>query len=195
MNVAWIVGLLVAAAWSVGRSDPAHATGLRRVRSHGSEKRCRAWTLRGRLRRAEPVEPSVTLLLDLCAGALAAGLPAAGALQVAGRATGGSLGRWCDVAGVALMLGADQDAAWADAPSELDALRRAVQLVGAAGVPGGPLLRGAATAERTRERLAYQARAQALGVRMVLPLGLCALPAFAAWGVVPVVLALAGQVL
>ncbi len=137
----------------------------------------------------------MALLLDLCAGALSAGLPAPTALQVAGQAAGGRLGRRCDLAGATLMLGADHEAAWADAPAELDPVRRTLQLVATAGVPGAPLLRGAAAAERTRTRLGQQERAQALGVRMVLPLGLCALPAFAAWGVVPVVLSLAGQVL
>lgn len=140
-------------------------------------------------------EPDPALLLDLCAAALSAGTPPALALQVAGQSAGGELGRRCDLVGATLMLGADHESAWAGAPAELDSVRRGLQLVHAAGVPGADLLRGAAAAERARERLRAEALARALGVRMVLPLGLCALPAFAAWGVVPVVLALAGQLL
>lgn len=141
------------------------------------------------------VEPAPALLLDLCAAALSAGAPPARALQVAGRAAGGELGARCDLVGATLLLGADHDSAWSGAPAALDPVRRGLQLVSDAGVPGADLLRGAAAAERARDRLRAEARAQALGVRMVLPLGLCALPAFAAWGVVPVVLALAGQLL
>lgn len=146
-------------------------------------------------REAAGAEPDPALLLDLCAAALSAGMPVALALQVAGQAAGGQLGRRCDLVGATLLLGADHEHAWAGAPTELDSVRRGLQLVSAAGVPGADLLRGAAVAERARERLQAEALAQALGVRMVLPLGLCALPAFAAWGVVPVVLSLAGELL
>ncbi len=140
-------------------------------------------------------EPDPALLLDLCAAALSAGTPPAVALQVAGQAAGGELGRRCDLVGATLLLGASHESAWAGAPPELDTVRRGLGLVSSAGVPGADLMRGAAVAERARERLRAEAAAQALGVRMVLPLGLCALPAFAAWGVVPVVLALAGELL
>ena len=40
--------------------------------------------------------------------------------------------------------------------------------------------------------LGLQARAEELAVRLVMPLGLCLLPAFVCWGVVPVVMALLG---
>lgn len=140
-------------------------------------------------------EPTAALLLDLCAAGLSAGTPPAVALQVAGQAAGGVLGRRCDVVGTSLLLGADHATAWRGAEVELDPVRRALRLVAEVGVPGAGLLRRAAADERVADRLEAEARAQALGVRMVLPLGLCALPAFVAWGVVPVVLALASEVL
>jgi pilus assembly protein TadC len=183
---ALVVGVLVAAALLLAgrpRRLPA-APGRPDTLATGGDARERAG-----------VEPEPALLLDLCAAALSAGMPVALALQVAGQAAGGDLGRRCDLVGATLLLGADHDSAWTGAPTELDSVRRGLQLVSAAGVPGADLLRGAAVAERARERLQAEALAQALGVRMVPPLGLCALPAFAAWGVVPVVLSLAAELL
>ncbi|KAE8762071.1 secretion system protein, partial [Georgenia thermotolerans] len=56
----------------------------------------------------------------------------------------------------------------------------------------GPLLRRAAEAVRAdRQRQAQEAAAR-LGVRLVLPLGLCFLPAFVLLGIVPVVVAAGG---
>jgi tight adherence protein B len=72
-----------------------------------------------------------------------------------------------------------------------DGLERALRLAWENGVAAGPLLAG------LRQRLARQARREAadgaarLGVALMLPLGLCYLPAFLALGLVPVVLSIA----
>jgi len=137
----------------------------------------------------------VALLMDLVAMAVAAGLPPARALEVAGAALHGPTGVAVQRVAALWLLGAAPGAGWDAAPPELEPLRRVMYLVTEAGVPGVPLLRSAADELRRRERRSAEARAETLGVRMVLPLGLCALPAFTAWAVVPVVLSLASDVL
>ena len=47
-------------------------------------------------------------------------------------------------------------------------------------------------AVRQQTRRADERAAEELAVRLVMPLGLCLLPAFVCWGVVPVVMALLG---
>jgi tight adherence protein B len=74
-------------------------------------------------------------------------------------------------------------------------LRRCLLLSSSTGAPCAALLVDAAHALRRGRGRAAQAAAQRLGVRVVLPLGVCALPGFIAWGVVPVVLGLTSEVL
>ncbi|WP_144763545.1 type II secretion system F family protein [Curtobacterium sp. 9128] len=70
---------------------------------------------------------------------------------------------------------------------EGDRLREVLDLARRAGVPAATLLRHAA--EDLRDDVAAEALATAerLGVRLVVPLGMCVLPAFVLIGVVPVV--------
>ncbi|HEX5533873.1 MAG TPA: type II secretion system F family protein [Actinomycetales bacterium] len=135
------------------------------------------------------------LVLDLVAAALAAGAPPHRAMETVGIAVQGTMGRsLCEVA-ARLRLGSDWDSAWRDAPRRLEPLRRTLQLASRTGAPASALLRDAAEDLRRRRSREAQAAAGRLGVRMVLPLGLCSLPAFVAWAVVPVVISLAGRVL
>lgn len=146
---------------------------------------------------ARALDPA--LLLDLVAAALEAGAPPLAALEAAGAAlalTSSSVedeelrGR-CAM----LRLGAGWDEAWLGAAPTLVPVRDALGLALRAGAPGAELLRDAAAEVRRRRAREAQRRASALGVRLVLPLGVCALPAFVAVAVVPVVLSLARQVL
>ncbi|MEQ1735248.1 MAG: type II secretion system F family protein, partial [Rhodoglobus sp.] len=57
-----------------------------------------------------------------------------------------------------------------------------------AGVPAGELLRSEADEVRRAARFEAQEKAARLGVRLMLPLGLCILPAFMALGVVPLLI-------
>jgi len=59
----------------------------------------------------------------------------------------------------------------------------------AAGVPAAELLRCEAEEQRRQARTDAQARAAALSVQLMLPLGLCVLPAFMVLGVLPMLLA------
>jgi pilus assembly protein TadC len=58
------------------------------------------------------------------------------------------------------------------------------------GAPSAAIVHARAAQLRRRQNRALERRAAALGVRLVVPLGVCALPAFACLGVIPVVLAL-----
>lgn len=93
----------------------------------------------------------------------------------------------------ALAIGVDWDAAWAAlgrSVPELRVFRDALGFAAATGAPSASLLYSeAARVRRGRQREAER-RAAALGVQLVLPLGLCALPAFICLGVVPVLLSL-----
>jgi len=154
----------------------------------------------GRARKSTRVRASdPALLLDLVAAALEAGSPPLAALEAAGSALAlarptaddEELRRRCAL----LRLGAGWDEAWAGAAPALVPVRDTLGLALRAGAPGAELLRDAAAEVRRRRAREAQRRAQALGVRLVLPLGACALPAFVAVAVVPVVVSLAQQVL
>lgn len=83
----------------------------------------------------------------------------------------------------------------------LDRLRRdgPVQTVfsaaAALGSPVGPLLLAEAESERSRAQARLEAAAERLGVRVLLPVGVCILPSFVLLGVVPVLLAVLEGVL
>ncbi|MFC7431212.1 MULTISPECIES: pilus assembly protein TadB [unclassified Agrococcus] len=68
-----------------------------------------------------------------------------------------------------------------------------LRIAQAAGVPAAALLRAEADAARTRERLAGQERAERASVRLVVPLGVCVLPAFGLLAIVPLVLTMLQQ--
>lgn len=74
-------------------------------------------------------------------------------------------------------------------------IRRYLDLSLTAGFGAGVVLRSGADAERRRMRRSREARAARLGVRLVLPLGVCVLPAFVALAVVPIVYALSQNLL
>ncbi len=115
----------------------------------------------------------------------------------------------CELAWVALAGGAPPRLALrrvADAVSEaraewvqLDSLRageplaHALAVATAAGVPASGLLLEVANDERAKTQAALEREAEKLGVRILLPLAACVLPAFIAVGVVPIVVALVGD--
>ncbi len=148
---------------------------------------------------AFPGEPTrdvdAPLVLDLVAAALAAGATPHDAMEIVGLAVQGSTGLSMREVAARLRLGSEWNTAWRDAPRRLETLRRTLRLAATTGAPASALLRDAAEDLRRRSSREAQAAAGRLGVRMVLPLGLCSLPAFVAWAVVPVVISLAGRVL
>ncbi|MCG7286230.1 type II secretion system F family protein [Cellulomonas sp. ACRRI] len=128
-------------------------------------------------------------VVDLLAVAVSAGASVPGSLAAVGAALGGAVGRDLDRAGAALLLGEPWAAAWVHAPA-LGAVLDGLEAAWRTGAPAGPALRAAAgELRRTRERAAREAAGQ-LGVRLVVPLGLCFLPAFVLVGLVPVLASL-----
>lgn len=133
------------------------------------------------------LDPAV--LLDLAAAALDAGASIPAALIALGEAAEGASGSALRRSGAALTLGAPWHEAWGHASSDLSAVADALEPAWTEGVPAGPLLVRAADHVRAeRGRVAHEAAAR-LGARLVLPLGLCFLPAFVLLGLVPVLLA------
>ncbi|PPL19398.1 type II secretion system F family protein [Microterricola pindariensis] len=78
---------------------------------------------------------------------------------------------------------------------ELEVVDAVLALSRRAGVPAGELLRSEARQARLRERSAGQQRAARLGVSLMIPLGLCVLPAFMLLGVLPLLLSVLSSTL
>lgn len=140
--------------------------------------------------------PAATLV-ELTATQLEAGLPLARAVGVlAGSAAGAEypqLGR----VGAALGLGLDWQTAWSsvrEAPRALLDYRDALEFTATSGAASAAVLRGQAEQVRRAQFRRAERAAEALSVRLVLPLGLCCLPAFMCWGVLPVLMALLPRV-
>ena len=166
---------------------------------------------------AGPPRPELGIVLELLAVAIGAGSALPRALRVTGAAVGGPDGQRLARAGAALELGASWAEAWQVPPDVVAArprrrgrgARRAAastaRMVGlvrdslrAAWVDGaapGPLLRAAEDRLAHDAAAAAQEAAERLGVRLVVPLGTCLLPAFVLMGLVPVVVALGGGLL
>lgn len=128
-------------------------------------------------------------VVDLLAVAVGAGASVPGALAAVGAALGGGSGRDLVRAGDALLLGESWVASWAHAP-DVAAVLDGLEAAWRTGAPAGPALRASAAGlRRTRERAAREAAGR-LVVRLVVPLGLCFLPAFVLVGLVPVLASL-----
>lgn len=145
---------------------------------------------RARRRRARAEAPTIdaAVLLDLGEAALGAGVSVPTALRALGAAVGGGAGVALERAGVLLLLGAEWPEAWFGAPAVVRPLAEALEPAWQDGVDPTALLAGAARSLRAnRDREAREAAAR-LGARLVLPLGLCFLPAFVLLGLAPVLL-------
>lgn len=108
------------------------------------------------------------------------------------RAESGVAGHHAELLAIALSGGVSIDRAKAlvgQTDSETDAATSAVlSLSRSAGVPAVELLRASAALARHRARVDGRLRAARLSSRLLLPLGVCTLPAFLLLGVAPMVL-------
>lgn len=135
------------------------------------------------------------VVLDLMRSALTAGASVPRALDAVARAVPDHQGAPLRAVVAALALGAEWEEAWGEVPGGHESLRRALQPAWDGGVSPVPLLRQAADSiRRQRLRRAREAAAR-LGVRLVLPLGLCLLPAFVLFGLLPVLLSTGSRLL
>lgn len=140
----------------------------------------------------DPILVDPAIACDLLTVAFRSGCSVPGALESLGVAAGeGGLAR----CGRLLRLGAS----WSEAMSQTSAQWRVVvtPLQGAWERGIDPTNALAVAAAHTRAQRSSSARiaAERLAVRLVLPLGICLLPAFVLLGIVPVVLALSGGLL
>lgn len=128
------------------------------------------------------------LLLDLCGTLLRAGLPLTAILRALARDVPG-----CEPLGAvvhSLELSLPWERAWAETPPTLAAVGESLAFAHLTGAATADLLRAAADERRRRDARDAERRAAELGVKLVIPLGTCALPAFICLGVVPVVVSL-----
>ena len=137
----------------------------------------------------------VAVLLDLVGAALSAGAGVPRALEATGRALGGPDGVALGAVAAALLLGAPWDTAWAAAPGRMAPLAEALRPAWTHGSAPREALRVAGLQISQDTSARARTEAARLGVRLVLPLGLCFLPAFVLIGLVPVLLSLGAGVL
>lgn len=107
----------------------------------------------------------------------------------------GTPGMRAELVAVALTGGASIDRALhlvaessASGAGEQERIRTVLDLSRAAGVPAGELLRASAAQDRHSARVQGRLRAAKLSTRLLIPLGVCTLPAFLLLGVAPLLL-------
>ncbi|BCJ72116.1 hypothetical protein CS0771_16600 [Catellatospora sp. IY07-71] len=149
--------------------------------------------------RAERVQVLADLpwAVDLVGAALRAGAPLDGAVLAVAAALDGPAAVRLQRIGRSLRLGATPAEAWQHL-ADLPPARRLVAAAERSSASGSALagaLHRCADDLRADAAVRRQAGAQRAGVLIVLPLGLCFLPAFVLAGLVPVVLAVLGEVL
>ena len=133
------------------------------------------------------------MMLELIAAMLHAGAGIGRALELVAAAASPEYGRALRPVVGAMAIGADWETAWrsSDVRSpEILALRDALGFAALTGAPSSSILYAQAARMRRERFRAAEKRAASLGVKLVVPLGLCSLPAFICLGVVPVLLAL-----
>lgn len=154
------------------------------------------------------VGPVGIALLVIGSGLLAAGIAWARALNHAVENRDRVAGLELELAWIAMSSGAapseamlrvtdcvsDFGVTWVrfDDLCEGRALRSTLNAAQRVGVPSGPLLLEAASDVRARALAELESDAERLGVRVLVPLGVCVLPAFIALGVLPVLFSMLG---
>jgi tight adherence protein B len=182
MSRACVAGVLAALAVLVaGRS--------------GGAARVRRWTGHRRARRSEAEAIPGPLVLDLVAAVLAAGAPVPTTLDLVAEALHEYSPRQAEhLADLARRHALAPTGPSRAGPGWLQVLDRTLLLAGDAGAPPTAVLVSAADGERRRRADRLRLAAARLGVQVVLPTGLCLLPAFVLLTVVPMVLALLGGI-
>lgn len=133
------------------------------------------------------------MMLELLGSMLDAGAGIGRALDLLARCASPPISQSLRPVVAALAIGADWETAWQTpthhAP-EVVRLRDALAFAALTGAPSASILYAQAARERREQFRAAETRAAALGVKLVVPLGLCSLPAFICLGIVPVLIAM-----
>lgn len=133
------------------------------------------------------------MMLELIAAMLHTGAGIGRALELVAAVASPEYSRALRPVVGAMAIGADWETAWrsSDVRSpDILALRDSLGFAALTGAPSSAILYAQAVRIRRERFRAAEKRAASLGVKLVIPLGLCSLPAFICLGVVPVLLAL-----
>lgn len=135
------------------------------------------------------------LMMDLMASMLASGSSIEYGLAVLARSASPPVAAALTSAKTALDLGASWDVAWSAGPGAardpaVTELGRALRFAGTTGAPSAAVITAHASQFRRRRNREAEKAAAALGVRLVVPLGLCSLPAFICLCVIPLLVGL-----
>ena len=149
----------------------------------------------GRSAAATATVTDVANAIELLGLALRGGTGLVEAIEAVAGQLGAPLREDLETVTAALRWGVGERAAWSSVSSAWQPAARALRMAAEVGVAPAELLQRAAEDMREAEQQRLAIAAARLGVRVVLPLGLAFLPAFVLTTVVPVVLALAQQVL
>lgn len=133
------------------------------------------------------------MMLELVAAMLDAGSGIGRSLELVAAAASPEYSRSLRPVVGAMAIGADWETAWRSSEArspEILALRDALGFAALTGAPSSAILYAQAARMRRERFRSAEKRAASLSVKLVIPLGLCSLPAFICLGVVPVLLAL-----
>ena len=133
------------------------------------------------------------MMLELVAAMLDAGSGIGRSLELVAATASPGYRRSLRPVVAALAIGADWETAWRSSEvrlPEILEMRDALGFAAMTGAPSSAILYAQAARIRRERFRAAEKRAASLGVKLVIPLGLCSLPAFICLGVVPVLLAL-----
>lgn len=133
------------------------------------------------------------MMLELTAAMLDAGAGIGRALELIAACAAPPISRSLRPVVAALAIGADWETAWRSSSAqtvEVLRLKDALAFAALTGAPSAAILYAQAARERRERFRTAEKKAAALGVKLVIPLGLCSLPAFLCLGVVPVLIAM-----
>ncbi|MDQ0099368.1 pilus assembly protein TadC [Arthrobacter bambusae] len=136
---------------------------------------------------------NVPMILELVAAMLDSGAGLGRSLELIAGCASPQLSRPLGRVVAALDIGTDWETAWRSSgrhSAEALKLKDALAFAALTGAPSSAILYAQAARLRREQFRAAEKRAAALGVKLVIPLGLCSLPAFICLGVVPVLLAM-----
>lgn len=146
------------------------------------------------MNRAAGMSADTSILLELIAIALRSGAPLSHAIEVVADAAGPPQRETLRPVGQALALGLPVEVAFRGSPTRWRDLEQVAALAERSGADLAALLDAAAADLRVARRRAAETESARLGVALVLPTGLCILPAFVVLGIVPTVASLLGRI-
>lgn len=136
---------------------------------------------------------NVPMILELVAAMLDSGAGLGRSLELIAGCASPQLSRSLRTVVAALDIGTDWETAWRSSGqkcAEAHKLKDSLAFAALTGAPSSAILYAQAARLRREQFRKAEKRAAALGVKLVIPLGLCSLPAFICLGVVPVLLAM-----